>query len=55
MGLLVLAFLIRIGLLGLVLEIIFAIISGDSSGSGSSGGSGFGGGSSGGGGSSDDW
>jgi len=52
-ALLVLYFLIRIGLIELVFEILAAILTGGKSGGGSSGG--FGGGSSGGGGASDDW
>ena len=51
LGIVVLAFAIRFGLLDLVFGILGAVLGGGSS----SGGSGFGGGDSGGGGSSDDW
>lgn len=54
LGIMLLIFFIRVGLIGVVFDILGAILGG-SSGSGSSGGSGFGGGSSGGGGSSSDW
>lgn len=50
LGIVVLAFAIRFGLLELVFGILGAVLGGSSSG-----GSGFGGGDSGGGGSSDDW
>lgn len=54
LGIMLLIFLIRVGLIGVVFDILGALLGG-SSGSSSSGGSGFGGGSSGGGGSSSDW
>ncbi len=55
LGIVVLAFAVRFGLLDLIFGILGAILGGGSSGGSSSGGSGFGGGSSGGGGSSNDW
>lgn len=58
LGIPTLIFLIRVGALGLIFEIIIAILTGGKGGGGSSGsssGGGFGGGSSGGGGSSSDW
>lgn len=57
LGIPTLIFLIRVGALGLIFEILIAILSGGKGGgsSGRSSGGGFGGGSSGGGGSSSDW
>lgn len=58
LALAVLYFLIRVGAIELIFNILGAILGGLGGGSGSSGGSsggGFGGGSSGGGGASDDW
>lgn len=54
-GVILFIILIRIGALGLVIDILFAILSGGSSSGGSSSGGGFGGGDSGGGGASGDW
>lgn len=54
LGVMVLIFLIRIGFIEVIFDILFAVIGSDS-GSGSSGGGGFGGGDSGGGGASGDF
>lgn len=54
-GIPVLLAAIRFGFLGLLLEILFAILTGGKGGGGRSSGGGFGGGSSGGGGSSSKW
>lgn len=54
-GIPVLIIAARIGLLGFILEIAFAVLTGGKGGSSSRGGGGFGGGSSGGGGSSSKW